>query len=100
MFINLLIVYIISEFFFTYFTDPVNAKYILKNDGIQLLTNLLQKDDEIVLLNCLTSLIYLTVHSEDINSQILPFVLNLKNFESPRVQNLVTIYIEDYGGSA
>lgn len=78
--------------------DPINKLYILRNQGIKLLTSILVSQDEKTILSAITSLIYLiTPESKDeITSETIERITELSNHESNRIKNLATIFLNDY----
>ncbi|OAD60416.1 Armadillo repeat-containing protein 7 [Eufriesea mexicana] len=71
--------------------DPVNKLYILRNQGIQLLTSLLSLQDENIILSVITSLIFLiTPESEnEITTELIEKISNLLNYESYRTSDIL-----------
>ncbi|KZC11244.1 Armadillo repeat-containing protein 7 [Dufourea novaeangliae] len=61
--------------------DPINKLYILRNQGIQLLTSLLSSQDEDVLLSVITSLIFLITpeYKDQINSDTIDRISELSS---------------------
>ena len=78
--------------------DPINKLYILRNQGIKLLTSILVSQNEDTVLSAITSLIYLiTLESKDeITSETIERISELSNHESNRIKNLATIFLNDY----
>lgn len=78
--------------------DPINKLYILRNQGIKLLTSLLVSQDEDTVLSTITSLIYLiTSESKDeITTEIIEKISDFSKYESNRIKNLATIFLNDY----
>lgn len=84
---------------YIYFTDPLNADYIIKYNGFNLLSNQLKSENPETVLEAITSLIYLferapkeTAH----RPELLELLENYKSIDSSdsRLKNLVTIYLE------
>ncbi|XP_078052202.1 uncharacterized protein LOC144478308 [Augochlora pura] len=79
--------------------DPINKLYILRNQGIQLLTSLLSSQDEDILLSVITSLIYLRIPEakDQVTSSIIDKASELLlNHESNRVKNLAMVFLNNY----
>ncbi|XP_053984560.1 armadillo repeat-containing protein 7 isoform X1 [Hylaeus volcanicus] len=79
-------------------TDPINKLYILRNHGIKLLTSLLCSQDEDIILSTITSLIFLSVHEykDQITIETFEKITDLAKHESNRIQNLATVFLNDY----
>lgn len=82
--------------------DPINKLYILRNEGIRLLTSLLSSQDEDIILSAITSLIYLiTPESKDeVTTDLIKKISDLSNHESNRVKNVATIFLNDCAATA
>lgn len=78
--------------------DPINKLYILRNQGIQLLTSLFSSQDEDVLLSAITSLIFLiTPESKaEVTTEIIKKISDLSNHENNRIKNLAIICLNDH----
>ncbi|CAK9807993.1 Armadillo repeat-containing protein 7 [Anthophora plagiata] len=81
-------------------TDPINKLYILRNQGIQLLTSLLSSKDEDIILSVITSLILLITHEtkNEITAETVEKISDLSNHENNRIKNLATVFLNDYIG--
>ncbi|CAL7950027.1 unnamed protein product [Xylocopa violacea] len=77
--------------------DPINKLYILRNQGIRLLTSLLSSKDEDIILSTITSLIFLiTFESKnEVTTELIEKISDLLNHESNRIKNLATIFLND-----
>nr|XP_033337137.1 armadillo repeat-containing protein 7-like isoform X1 [Megalopta genalis]XP_033337138.1 armadillo repeat-containing protein 7-like isoform X2 [Megalopta genalis] len=79
--------------------DPINKLYILRNQGIQLLSSLMSSQDEDILLSIIASLISLRIPEakEQITSNIIDKASELlSNHESNRVKNLAMVFLNNY----
>ncbi|KOC59693.1 Armadillo repeat-containing protein 7, partial [Habropoda laboriosa] len=72
-------------------TDPINKLYILRNQGIQLLTSLLTSQDEDIILSVLTSLIFLITHEtkNEITAETIEKISDLSNHENNRASDVL-----------
>ncbi|KAK2580123.1 hypothetical protein KPH14_012401 [Odynerus spinipes] len=79
--------------------DPINKAYILRNQGVQLVSSLLNSYDEGTILSAITTLISL-ITPESVNDIISPEVIkcmiNFSNSTNNRIKNLATIFLNDY----
>ncbi|KAI4489427.1 hypothetical protein M0802_011182 [Mischocyttarus mexicanus] len=79
--------------------DPINKAYILRNQGIPLVSLLLNSQDEGIILSSITTLIFfITPESkEDILSPtIVKRMQDFSNSTNTRIKNLATIFLTDY----
>lgn len=77
-------------------TDPSNADIILKNNGVSLISKHLYNQDNEVVLNALTTLLFLKYESRDdtVLSQIITEkVKTFQNNKNQRLVNLATIFL-------
>ncbi|CAK9807989.1 Armadillo repeat-containing protein 7 [Anthophora plagiata] len=74
-------------------TDPINKLYILRNQGIQLLTSLLSSKDEDIILSVITSLILLITHEtkNEITAETVEKISDLSNHENNHVLRNVKV---------
>lgn len=77
--------------------DPINKLYILRNQGICLLTPLLSSQDEDIILSVITSLISLITpdYKSEVTTELIGKISDLSNHESNRIKNLATIFLND-----
>lgn len=79
--------------------DPINKLYILRNRGIQLLTDLLSSQDEDILLSIIAALIYLNTPEarDQMTRDIIDSISELcSNHQSNRVKNLAIVFLNDH----
>ncbi|CAK9814056.1 Armadillo repeat-containing protein 7 [Anthophora quadrimaculata] len=74
-------------------TDPINKLYILRNQGIQLLTSLLSSQDEDVILSVITSLILLITQEpkDEITAETIEKISDLSNHQNNHVLRNVKV---------
>nr|XP_050868382.1 armadillo repeat-containing protein 7 [Vespula vulgaris] len=79
--------------------DPINKAYILRNQGISLVSSLLNSHDEGTILSSITTLMFL-ITPEFINDIVSPMVIkhmhDLSNSTNNRIKNLAIIFLSDY----
>ncbi|KAK1132949.1 hypothetical protein K0M31_014316 [Melipona bicolor] len=77
--------------------DPINKLYILRNQGIHLLTSLLCSQDEDTVLSAITSLIFLLIpeSKNEVTAELIEKISVLSNCENNRIKNLITIFLND-----
>lgn len=79
--------------------DSINKAYILRNQGVQLLSSLLYSDDEEIVLSAITSLIFLTTpesKSEIATPKVIEKLSEFSHGENSRIKNLATIFLNNY----
>lgn len=79
-------------------TDPTNRDIIIRKNGIKLVANLLCSKEEEVVLNCITTLMFLRTEETDSelrSSEIINKIQELKKYGGPRLRNLATLYLEE-----
>lgn len=77
--------------------DPINKLYILRNQGIQLLTSLLSLQDEDIILSVITTLIFLINpdSKNEVTTELIEKISHLSNCKNKRIKNLITIFFND-----
>ncbi|XP_046834344.1 uncharacterized protein LOC124431028 [Vespa crabro] len=79
--------------------DPINKAYILRNQGISLVSSLLNSRDEGTILSSITTLMFI-ITPEFINDIVSPTVIkhmhDFSNSTNNRIKNLATIFLSDY----
>ncbi|CAG8490157.1 2281_t:CDS:2 [Scutellospora calospora] len=75
-----------------------NKEHIINNDGIPLIIQCLYDKNEEIILSAITTLMFLdSKENEDILSESVKKRLeHLSQFENKRLNNLVTIFLQDY----
>lgn len=79
--------------------DPINKAYILRNQGIPLVSLLLNSHDEGIILSSITTLMFLiTPESKDdiLSSTIVKRMQDFSNSTNTRIKNLAVIFLTDY----
>lgn len=79
--------------------DRINKLYILRNQGVQLISALLDSQDEDTLLSAITSLMFLITpesKSEIASPEILEKISELSESNNRRIKNLAVIFLEDH----
>ncbi|XP_061931566.1 uncharacterized protein LOC107997571 [Apis cerana] len=77
--------------------DPINKLYILRNQGIRLLTSLLSLQDEDIILSVITILIFLINpdSKNEVTTELIEKLSHLSNCKNKRIKNLITIFFND-----
>ncbi|XP_012055341.1 PREDICTED: armadillo repeat-containing protein 7 [Atta cephalotes] len=81
--------------------DGINKLYILRNQGVELISSLLSSEDEDVLLGVITTLMFL-ITPESVNEitspRIIKRMLELSDpsYEHRRVKNVATLFLNDF----
>ncbi|XP_025995484.2 armadillo repeat-containing protein 7 [Solenopsis invicta] len=81
--------------------DAINKLYILRNQGVELISSLLTSEDEDVLLAVIATLMFL-ITPESVNeitsTRIIKRMLELSDtsHENVRVKNMATLFLNDY----
>lgn len=81
------------------FLDPENREYILRLNGVHLVSQHLLHKNEDIALNALTTLIFLyTAESQSsiTTPEIISKVLHYKDSADARFRNLATIFLNDF----
>ncbi|XP_033313725.1 uncharacterized protein LOC117212795 [Bombus bifarius] len=73
--------------------DPINKLYILRNQGICLLTPLLSSQDEDIILSVITSLIFLITpdYKSEVTTELIGKISDLSNHENNHVLNTMKV---------
>jgi len=82
--------------------DPLNKEYIIKNDGFELIISCLSSSNEETVINGITTLMALLDKQntkEVVNEEMLDCMKQLEASDNPRLKNLATIFIQDFGTS-
>ncbi|XP_062826669.1 armadillo repeat-containing protein 7 isoform X1 [Anolis carolinensis] len=79
--------------------DKINKDYIVEADGVSAVVNCLSSSNEETVLSAITTLMYLTTPQSRQQITALPVIECMLRFSvstSKRLQNLATIFLEDY----
>lgn len=82
-----------------HFTDPDNGHYIVKLNGIFLISQQLLHDNEDIALNALTTLIFLCnleSHESIATPEIIAKVLLYLDKSDPRFKTLANVFLQDF----
>lgn len=85
-----------------YILDPKNGDYIIKNNGVFLVSQLLLHQNVEISLNALSILIFLITPETQASittPEIINKVLHYQASSNPRLKNLGTVFLEDYCSS-
>lgn len=80
------------------FLDPINRIYILRNQGVELVSSLLSSQDDQILLSAVSSLMFLTTpesRSKTTTPEIIKEMTKLTSSDNTRVKNLAIIFLDD-----
>lgn len=79
--------------------DPINKAYILRNQGVQLVSSLLTSQTEGTILSAITTLMFLITPesiSDIVSPEVVKHMTNFSNSTNNRIKNLATIFLNDY----
>lgn len=79
--------------------DRINKLYILRNQGVQLISALLDSNDEETVLSVITSLMFLITaesKSEITSAHIVEKISELSKSKNTRIKNLAVIFLEEH----
>ena len=88
-------------FNFTFLLEPLSREYIIRNKGIEVISNLLSRTEESIILSSITTLIYLhTPNSRQdiITPENVKHMVEFSKSSNCRIQNLALIFLEDLCG--
>lgn len=81
--------------------EPYSREYILRNHGVRLISNLLSRSEEHILISALTTLLYLDTKQskkEIANPKNVKRIQKFANGTNKRLKNLALVFLEDYCG--
>ncbi|XP_025075838.1 armadillo repeat-containing protein 7 [Pogonomyrmex barbatus] len=79
--------------------DAINKIYILRNRGVELVSQLLSFHDEDIVLSAISTLIFLITSeskNEITSTEIIKHMLELSCSDNIRIKNLAIIFLNDY----
>lgn len=80
-------------------SDPEIKQSIITTDSIQLISNLLTFSNPEIILNALTTLIFLiddSIKPKIITGTNISTIIELSQFENTRIKNLAQLFLDDY----
>ena len=84
-----------------FFSDGINKLYILRNQGVELISSLLSSEDEDILLGVITTLMFL-ITPESVNEITSPRIIKRMlefsdpSYEHRRIKNVATLFLNDF----